>query len=461
MYINSKHLQIFNLIKNNQNFNLNDISKIFNISPQRTKIYIQDIYSEFYQYNFDKQKTVSMIKEIQNFKNGKNVLRRAQVFTKDENIFYIIFHLAIEGHFKMSEISKDISITSRNLNNYTAKIQDVLMFFNLTVSTSNTGIKLIGSKYGIQRLQFFLYLKFLIEKNYLPKEIRKKIFQYFEVQNFSSFKREIAQISQFFKSDNLMFSKKILVAFYFVFKSKNTNKKIKDIHPSGAFKYCTKMSDKKFILDILKILKTENFGNLPAMHFTSLISIMTQSFYSGCFLNKTIVPIQEELNAIFSEHLGETQNLKFNTILKSAIFYCKSKEILFIDDTFFLELNLDFIPNSNFLELTKEIQKKLPRFTIFECLMLWYSFNESDLKLEKNIFVYKNLSSNIISNLVKEVEKKNDTIINNSVNLLNLNSFLKTNDVDNIFIIENLNLKFDYISVKKVFIPFQKFKKNF
>lgn len=52
MYINNRHLQILDLIKNNPNFNLKDIENILDMSQQHIKLYLVDIYDEISENGF-------------------------------------------------------------------------------------------------------------------------------------------------------------------------------------------------------------------------------------------------------------------------------------------------------------------------------------------------------------------------------------------------------------------------
>ncbi|MGL4976666.1 MAG: hypothetical protein ACRC5G_01460, partial [Cetobacterium sp.] len=87
MYITSKHLQILKLIKNNSNFTLKDIADIFKMSPQYTKLYIDDIYSELYNTSKNKLKIEEILHLINISTNSKNILRKNQYFTKNQNVF--------------------------------------------------------------------------------------------------------------------------------------------------------------------------------------------------------------------------------------------------------------------------------------------------------------------------------------------------------------------------------------
>ncbi|MGL5000073.1 MAG: hypothetical protein ACRC0R_01800 [Cetobacterium sp.] len=408
MYINSKHLQIFYFIKSNNDFNFKNICEVFNLSQQRAKLFIEDIYFEFFGDNYDKKNKDEMLKNIRSFKGGNRILRKVQIFTKQQNIFYLLFFLGMTGHFKMSNISKKIDITSRNLNNYSHEIKNILFFFNLDILVSNTGIELSGSKHDKKKFKFFLYLKFLIEKDYLPKLIRRDFIKFCKIKDFYILKKEIKTLALEADLGNTAFSKKVLFAQHLAFHTKNKS---------------------NFFLKIL------------------------QEFETSTFLNA------DKVNNIFKNHLPETNNPLFFNILNYTVAYCELKEILFIDDFTFLELNLSCISDSNFLKLTKEIQKIIPKFNFFESLILWYSYNDNKEKIENNIFVYKNISYFIINNLIAEIQKKHNLKISEGISYFKLKDYLKENTVDNIFLIENINLKIKNMNIKNLYIPFQNYKK--
>lgn len=82
MYINSKHLQILKFIKSNQISSLKDISDIFLLSTQHTKIHLEDIYCELFLEPSGNLKIEQLIEKIRNFPNSRNTLRNSQQFTK-------------------------------------------------------------------------------------------------------------------------------------------------------------------------------------------------------------------------------------------------------------------------------------------------------------------------------------------------------------------------------------------
>ncbi|MGL5413216.1 hypothetical protein [Cetobacterium sp.] len=91
MYINTKHLQILHLIKNNPNFDLSDISEILNMSQQHIKLHLKDIYEEISEKNIFSMKVDQMLKDILNSKNAKNIKKITTIHKKSKNFLFFIF----------------------------------------------------------------------------------------------------------------------------------------------------------------------------------------------------------------------------------------------------------------------------------------------------------------------------------------------------------------------------------
>ena len=92
MYITSKHLQILKIIKNDQVLTIKEISDIFLLSQQHIKLFLEDIYYELFSESSKDLKSEIVIQKIRNFSNAKEILRNLQQFTKNQKIFYLIFH---------------------------------------------------------------------------------------------------------------------------------------------------------------------------------------------------------------------------------------------------------------------------------------------------------------------------------------------------------------------------------
>ena len=74
MYINNKHLQILKAIKKNQILTIKEISDIFLLSQQHTKLHLEDIYYELFLESSRDLKSEIVIQKIRSFSNAKNFL---------------------------------------------------------------------------------------------------------------------------------------------------------------------------------------------------------------------------------------------------------------------------------------------------------------------------------------------------------------------------------------------------
>ncbi len=459
MYINTKHLQILDIIKRNSSFTIKDISQLLHMSTQHVKAYIEDIYSELFNSSSKNLKSEEIIECIFFSKNAKNKLRAVQNFTKNQNIFYMLCLLGKYKHFKLAEISKELGITTRNLNNYSLDIKNILNFFKLNIETSNRGIDLVGSSENINQFRFYLYYKFLVEKNYLPKKLREEFIYFDKIQNFKKVRKDIRKLIKILNSKNIIYSEFVLLSLYMAYRTSNSNEQIKNLCLENPLKY----KPEKLAFDIfnrcINFLKNSIFKDISNEALHGIFMNSDCSNTPKKFLSVKTDEYIKHIFPLFRNYLGESLNPDFAKILTSFIFYCKIKDVMFIDDSSFINLNLSHLANSNFLKLTKDIQKILPTFSFLETLTLWYAYSEKEEVKENNTLVFKYLNHSIIDTLIEEIYKKYNIKINDFVNIKNLNNYLKMNEVDNLILIENIKISNKNIPFKNLFIPIVNYKK--
>ena len=192
--------------------------------------------------------------------------------------------------------------------------------------------------------------------------------------------------------------------------------------------------------------------------FFNLIDILN-SFKNH--FNKFVRNKSEELRHIFAKYLGSHiyTNTDYFRMVNPWVSYSYLKNLFFIDDSTFLNLNLNYFANSNIYEMTREINKILPSFTLFESIFLWYYFSESEDRQTNNIFVFKNLPSVIIPSLINEIYKKHNIKITFSVNLKEFNEYRKQHSIDTIITVENFKIYNNDIPIKNLFFPIPNFQK--
>ncbi|WP_291944670.1 hypothetical protein, partial [Cetobacterium sp.] len=86
--------------------------------------------------------------------------------------------------------------------------------------------------------------------------------------------------------------------------------------------------------------------------------------------DKTVRTKSNELRDIFAKYLGSHiyTNTNFFRIVNPWVNYSYLKILFYIDDSSFLDLNLNYFIDSNICNMTQEIKKILPSFTFFESI---------------------------------------------------------------------------------------------
>lgn len=462
MYINSKHLQILKVIKNTTVLNVKDMSDIFSFSYQHTKTYVEDIYSELFHEMPQDLKIEIIIEKIRLFSNAKIILKNKQQFTKSQNIFYLIFHLIKNGHIKLSHICEELNLTKRNLNNYLSEISTIFSHYNLKIKISNKGVKLLGSQYSIKNFKYMLIFKFLIEKDFLPKQLRNELVHFIKVTDFYRVRKDIATFFNFISCDFINHSEIVLMSFYCSFIDDHKKQKVvADLSFEEFLIYKPKHYDINFFYTIFKFLKNSSFQNIPTMYLNDFFTLIDIFKYSKGRFNSYIHNKSEKLRPIFAKYIGDNiyKNTDFFHIINPWVNYSHLKSIFHIDDTMFLNLNLNYFVNSNIFEMTREINSILPGFTLFESIFIWYYFTETEDKELNNVFVFKHLPVMIIPSILKEIYKKHSIKISHYINIRDFNEYRKNNSIDNIITVENFTIPNNIVPIKNIFFPIPNYKK--
>ncbi|MGL5934102.1 MAG: hypothetical protein ACRCZI_00615, partial [Cetobacterium sp.] len=405
-------------------------------------------------------KAEDIIKDIYNLKNAKSILRKSQTLNKHQNIFYMLFLLAKDEHFILSKASQYLDITTRNLNNYLKDVKESISFFYLDLEVTNKGIFLKGEFENIIRFKFFCYFKFLIEKDYLPKNLRNEFLNFSKIEDFNRVKKDIKKLFELIKPQNILYTELLFFSLYIVYKDHPNQNSIKNCSIDKAIKYKPNSLSNDEFIKTFHFLQNSIFKDVYLEKLSTIFVDNNNFYYSKNYFSSDIIKYTELISRIFKKYLGETTNSFFPEILKSFIFYCEVKQSLFFDDPSFINLNLRNINNSNFIQLKNEIQGIIPSFSFFENITLWYLYTKKAEVKENNIFVFKYLNDDIIRSLVEEIYKKHNIKINTFMNIKNLNTYLNENHVDNIIIIENIKLYVTNISIKNLFLPISNFKKQ-
>ncbi|MGL5902100.1 MAG: hypothetical protein ACRCZO_05385 [Cetobacterium sp.] len=462
MYINNRHLQILKLIKNNNNLTSKEIGDLFSMSPQHTKLYLEDIYSQLYNSEASSIKSTTLIEKISISKNSKNKLKVVQEFSKNEKIFYFLFRLIKDKFINLSKISEELGITKRNLNYYLSEISTVIKNCSLKFKTTNRGLQLIGTNFSFKRLTYLLTLKFCIEKDFLPIKIRNEITSFLKVDNFSGLKKDIYSFMSLICSEYTTHKTGSIFSFYCSFKAKENEIKIRDMSEQFIYRYKPAHFENEFFENIVHFLKNSVLGNLSTNSISEFMTIIDITHYSHRKYEKEELKKATLLRPIFAKYLGNQiyKNNNFYNTVNPWVYYTNLRTRFSIEDSTFLKLNLEHIYNSNVLTLTKEINTIIPNCTIFETLSVWYHLSEFEDNDVKNIFVFRDLNKNIVPIIANEIYKKHNIKISESISIRSLSRYLKENSVDSIITVENIKIYDKNLKVKNIFFPIPNYKKN-
>lgn len=461
MYIINKHLHILKLIKNNPTLKLKEMADLLDMSQQHLKLYLQDIYCELYNLPIDNISIDKIIHQIYSFQDSKNKLRKVQTFSKNDKIFYMIFRLLKDKIVKLSLISQELETTKRNLNYYLKEISESLKVYNLKIYVSNKGIQLMGSIYSKKKFTQNFIFKFFIEKEFFPEKIRTEVFYYFKIDNFNLLKKDIYKIIDILKCDCSTHNIYAFLSLYLAFKDDSKTSLIENISFNRFLRYKLNYYELSFFYDIFYFLKNSSFKNLNINYISNFFYLIDYLYFSKYNFNEKIFLDAKIIGSIFSKYIGNQikYNQNFYNKINPWINYCQLKNNFSIDDMSFLNFNLSNLSNSNILNMTKEINSIIPYFTLFEGISLWYYFANSENENDNNIFVFKNLNSEILPALIKEIYKKHNIKITTSINLRFLKEYLLNNSVDNIITIENFKISDTNINIKNLFLPLPNYKK--
>ena len=334
MYINSKHLQILKVIKNNQVSNIKEISDIFSISQQHTKLYLEDIYSELFLETPKDLKGEVTIEKIRTFPNSKNILKQCQQFTKNQKIFYLIFNLIKNKQIKLSHICEDLNLTKRNLNNYLDEISKIITPYNLKIKVTNKGLILTCTPYSLKRFKYLLIFKFLVEREFLPTQFRKEFMNFIKIDNFYKMKKDIANFVQLINCRSGDYCEISLYCFFITYHVEENEKQVKDITYQEILKYKPGYYNTEFFYKTLNFIKNSSFNSISSSSLNNFFDLLDIFKYSRSHFEKNICKKSEEIRPIFAKYIGNHiyENKDFSNIVNPWVQYSYLKDLFFIDD---------------------------------------------------------------------------------------------------------------------------------
>ena len=167
--IYSKHLRVLSLLKFTGGRNLDFLESFLKLSKANLNLHIKDIYNSI--PNVQKtNKLEVMMKDVLKYKSLFSDLKKVQVISKEERVFFLILKILIDGSLNLENLSKQLDVSRRTLNGDLVDIKSEVDNFYLTIeSHTGKGVFLSGKNIDRKRALCCYIYKFLIEELYLPK----------------------------------------------------------------------------------------------------------------------------------------------------------------------------------------------------------------------------------------------------------------------------------------------------
>lgn len=410
MYINSNHLKIAKFISNTSNFNYKSLSDFLNIANYTLTNYLKDIECIITQnkacLNFDE-----IIELIKNKKNVISLLKKEQYITKEEKKDYILFLLLDNKNVNLANLAETLKVSRRSLNYYLDDLKDFLNVENIFIKKySNTGISLEGDDFNKKKLLFALCIKFLIEKNEAPKEIRHIIKKILCTINYSTIIKKIKLYR--INTENIIFL--------------DNNTFIPYLYVTGNYLH----ENVEFIY--------KEYNN-----FVNKIMAITTAVVSNFDKN-----IKEYFN------LSKNNDPFFKDSLKKWLAYNIFKNKYKVNDLTMSCKIINEFP-SDILNFREHLKNNQINLGLYEAIGIYFLVKESqyaNLKSSiKHILVYKNIPECTLLIAKTKLEKIYNFNFISIVHYKDLNNFLKNDISTSIVCVENLN--FSYLKNNYIYIP--------
>lgn len=159
--INTNHIRIYKLLKFSSYKNVDFICQFLKMNKQNVILYIKQIYF-FINATNSKVNVTDMVNEIINDNTILKKLKSKQNFIKENRIFYITLRLLCDrNNVNLTQLSASLNVSRRILNDDLIYIKKDLNNYNLTVSSSTTGINIFGKENDIRSTLLAYVFKFL------------------------------------------------------------------------------------------------------------------------------------------------------------------------------------------------------------------------------------------------------------------------------------------------------------
>ena len=199
--ITTNHIRIYRLLNFLPEKNIEFIAKFLNMSKQNVILYIKQIY-----YFVDNKTSgtllQSIINDILNSKNLLLTLKKNQIFTKDDRVFYITLKLLRDSNLNLNTLALTLNVSRRTLHDDLIDIKKNIKFHDLEISSlPSKGITILGDIYNLKNCALSYLFKFLIEVNELPILMLQDYSDFFQKNTYKKLDNDIEYFTYAFEFD--------------------------------------------------------------------------------------------------------------------------------------------------------------------------------------------------------------------------------------------------------------------
>ncbi|MGL5983417.1 MAG: hypothetical protein ACRCZR_08820, partial [Cetobacterium sp.] len=194
------------------------------------------------------------------------------------------------------------------------------------------------------------------------------------------------------------------------------------------------------------------------------IQLLKRGYYIPNFMDEELSAILIKIKLTFNSffQLKSDNEILKDIPLEKWIVFLLTKNIFEIKDLYFLNIIKEDFPTSIFY-LQKKLKNIIFSVTIYETFIIYFFIlnlinisKNNNNKINRCIFIYKNLPISLVEIIMKKIAKLYSIEIKTSVKYNFLKKHLKNNDFETIysvesFNLESLNIEHTKVSLSKLF----------
>lgn len=458
----SKHLRVLNLLNFTEGNNLDFLENFLELSRANLNVYLKDLYSSIPDIN-KTNKVDLMIKEILNCNDLFSILKKQQVISKNERVFFLTLKLLVKGSLNLETLSKKLDVSRRTVNGDLTDIKKDLENFQLIIeSHTGKGVFLTGENINRKRaLSCYIY-KYLIEEQYLPPifiDYFHSLIHNSEIDTFLL--KDIEKLLTLSNMDNFFCNRELLKAFYISFKyfddlGNNYNNTFGNILKDFSIFnfYFSKLfsnDDLNSFYNILhhSLFKDIDFNEIP--YFLNILKICTGSFpEEAIYFEDHLISWNAASKKILNRHLTSKEELALKKIILRVGFSSRQKHYIPVQEFLFFNLNIEKEIIHKCISLFTELKQYYWNLSFNDIVSVFFIMNCIKEDKKEVVVVYKDVPRYIVENLKDRLEYKYNIFIKDFVTMPLFENFKKNNSVKTVGVFTELNFDTNDFEVIKL-----------